>query len=759
MEHFAHSLEDASPDRWQSLEEHLAQVAELAESFAETFSSGTWGRALGKTHDYGKYSEAFQKYLYHANGLEHPEYGAFRGEDKQHAIHGARLAMRQAPGGVAKCMAYCLAGHHRGLPDWHNSSGGAFLRRYLDESYRLPSIDEKLPVDWLGRQQFPDGAKPPIALPADGRNTNFALMFFIRMIFSCLVDADYLDTEAFIEPDKSADRDGYPDLKELKRRFDRYYTRFDDPSPSDLNQARTEMYQHCVAAGKLPPGLFSLTMPTGGGKSLASLAFALEHALEHDLARVFFVIPFTSIIEQNAKVFRDAVGQDAVLEHHSNFIADDDDHRTKLASENWDAPLVVTTNVQLFDSLFANRTSKTRKLHNLASSVIILDEAQALPPGKLRPCLAALDELARNYRCSIVLCTATQPALTKQDGFDGGLDNVREITPEPKRYFDDLRRTRVVVEQDPIDDEGLAARVAESEQALVIVNTRAHAQNIFRLLGCEEGTYHLSALMTPRHRGEKIAEIRERLKKEERCLVVSTQLIEAGVDVDFPIVYRALAGLDSIAQAAGRCNREGKQPVADTIVFVPKDVKPRHFAQMVNVAREILPDHADDLLSPEAIREFFQGYYWQQGDRLDEKGILGICKACTRLEFPFEEIARKFHLIDQQGESVIIPHDEQCGRLIDQWRNIGPQRGLMRRLQQYSVNVYDQDIQRLRERGNVLPLAAFGDFGGEVRETQGPYVLQNMRLYDSHCGLMIDGPDSGGEQFSCAGDGGSPLVV
>ena len=337
-------------------------------------------------------------------------------------------------------------------------------------------------------------------------------------------------------------------------------------------------------------GLFTLTVPTGGGKTLASLSFALEHAVRHGLRRVVYVIPFTSIIEQTAEVFRQALNtSDDVLEHHASFDWEraaearrDDgegpDGLAKLrrAAENWDVPIVVTTAVQFFESLFAARTSRCRKLHNLAGSVIVLDEAQTLPIPLLRPCMAALQELTANYNASVVLCTATQPALRQQDGFKNGfpIDDTRELAPEPKDLYARLKRVKVEHLTEPVTDETIAARFAEQPQMLCIVNSRAHARALFEAIRELPGAAHLTTLMCPRHRRIELAKLRERLKTKEPVRLVSTSLIEAGVDIDFPEVWRAAAGLDSIAQAAGRCNREGRAALGRTVVFEPAEAKP-----------------------------------------------------------------------------------------------------------------------------------------------------------------------------------------
>ncbi|WP_312915824.1 CRISPR-associated helicase/endonuclease Cas3 [Candidatus Competibacter phosphatis] len=429
-------------------------------------------------------------------------------------------------------------------------------------------------------------APPPTSNP--GGQRYHAL--WIRLLFSCLVDADFLDTEQFMSPEKAGLRGQYPALAELEPRFEAYMTaltaRADD---TPVNQMRALVLDRCRNAAEQMPGLFSLTVPTGGGKTLASLAFALHHARRHGKRRILYVIPYTSIIEQTADVFRGVFGEDAVLEHHSNFDSERETPRSRLACENWDTSLIVTTNVQFFESLFAARPSRTRKLHNILDSVVILDEAQLLPPEFLTPILSTIRELSGHYGVSFVLCTATQPALASQRGFDwrfDGLDDVREIMGDAtavQELHTSLRRVEVSLPADlhaPTSWEALAAELATHPRVLCIVDRRDDARLLHGLL--PTGAVHLSGLMCGQHRADVIAMIKERLVADEPLRVISTQLVEAGVDLDFPVVYRALAGLDSIAQAAGRCNREGRLfNLGRVVVFAPPTEPPAgHLRQL-----------------------------------------------------------------------------------------------------------------------------------------------------------------------------------
>ena len=546
-------------------------------------------------------------------------------------------------------------------------------------------------------------------------------------------------------------RGNWQALDVLKHRLDQFMTEkalsartSESEGQQRVNAERANILASARAKAALPPGLFSLTVPTGGGKTLASLTFALDHAVKHDLDRVIYVIPFTSIIEQTARVFRDALGPELaghVIEHHSAFREEEalramelrhgtsgDEsslqagERMRMATENWDAPIVVTTSVQFFESLFSNRPSQCRKLHNIARSVVILDEAQTLPLTLLRPCVAMLDELTRNYRASIVLCTATQPALEAvrpggANGLDGGLTNVREIVDDPKRLYETMGRATVRKPCAAITDEQLVEQLRRHEQVLCIVGTRAHARDLYLALQPHDPvhTFHLSALMCPAHRSRKLAEIKAALANGP-CRVVATTVVEAGVDIDFPHVFRAMAGLDSIAQAAGRCNREGKREPEQSIVQL-FEIEGRNSIRELRAneaaARSVLRgQHGHDPLSLAAIESYFDELYWHkmQGrgvDGLDKPGILALLNERAREAtplLPFEDVANAFRMIDSVMEPVIIPFDDEARTLIAALPTTDDIRGVARKLQPYIVNV-PKDVFAKLKKVSLQPIA------------------------------------------------------
>ncbi len=429
---FAHSLSGRPPSDWQPLEDHLLNVAAQAKTFADDFGAGEWAYLAGLWHDLGKYSNEFQEMLRSADPETSSETKPGRPD---HSSAGAQHSVVNSGRG-GKILAYAIAGHHAGLLDGkgEDASLEKRLKKPLPDWSSAPASLRKCRV--LNNLPFtPD---------QNASRFGFQASFFIRMIFSCLVDADFLDTERFLDPARAKVREGYPSLSELEARLSHVLERkIMDAVPTIVNDRRTEILRQCREAATWEQGLFSLTVPTGGGKTLSSLAFALSHARRNGMKRVIYVIPYTSIIEQTASVFREALGDDTVLEHHSNFEPPEDDQRARLAAENWDAPIIVTTNVQFFESLFASKTSRCRRLHNITRSVVILDEAQMLPVHLLRPCLESIRELARNYGTSVVLCTATQPALTSSDSFREGLDNVREIIPDPVGLYNAFLRVAV----------------------------------------------------------------------------------------------------------------------------------------------------------------------------------------------------------------------------------------------------------------------------------------------------------------------------
>lgn len=693
MRFFAHTLGDRPVDDWQGLADHLQSVASIAARNASAFGSGDWGRLAGLWHDLGKYSVAFQAYLAQSHD---PHQSELHGR-VDHATAGAQNAVERL-GVLGHLLAFPIAGHHSGLLDSIDQGAcmQARLAKQVEPWDNCPSeiIDQPPPTI------------PAFLAEAIGRRDAFTVSFFVRMVFSALVDADFQDTQRFMDPAKAEQRPEWPAdvLSRMSHALAAYIVRL-DARPTVVNRERAHVLEACRRAAQRPPGLFSLTVPTGGGKTLSSLAFALDHATQHGLDRVIYVVPFTSIIEQNVGVFREVMAPlasdgltDPVIEHHSNLDPERETVRSRLAAENWDAPLTVTTSVQFYESLFATRSSRCRKLHNLARSVIILDEAQALPVEFLAPCLRALDELTRNYGSTVVLCTATQPAIELREDFPIGLDVKadHEIVPDRRRLFEALKRVEVVVEAEPLADEALAARIFDQGQVLCIVNTRGHAQDLAALVGPADEHFHLSALMCPAHRTEQLLRIQRRLDQGLDCRVVATRLIEAGVDVDFPVVFRSLAGLDSIAQAAGRCNRNGRLPMGRTIVFMSEHRdRERFIAATTDAARQVLDAH-EDPLSLAAIEHYFRLYFWDQKHKWDAKKILDEFRLVQDRQLPFlfgyRRVARDFRLIEETGRPIIIPWGEEGEQLCAELRTsrFGPSVHLLRRLQRFTVQVPEQ---------------------------------------------------------------------
>lgn len=671
------------------MDEHLRNVAQLSRAFANDFDAGRWAYFAGLWHDLGKYSDVFQGMLLSTADPETNSETRIGRPD--HSTAGAQHAFSNAGRG-GKILAYAIAGHHAGLLDGKGSDGS--LEKRLKKV--IPDFSAA-PASILNSEKFDN-----LPFAPDAKHFSFQAAFFIRMVFSCLVDADFLDTECFMEPSRTASRKGYPTLVELQSKLDSALdAKTETAVLTPINERRAGILKLCRAAASWKPGLFSLTVPTGGGKTLSSLAFALRHALIHGLKRVIYVIPYTSIIEQTASVFRDVLGDDAVLEHHSNFEPEEDDQRSRLASENWDAPVIVTTNVQFFESLFASKTSRCRRLHNIARSVVILDEAQMLPSNLLRPCLESIRELSLNYGASIVLCTATQPALSSSESFRDGLDGVREIIPDPCGLYEAFRRVTVEDIREVADD-SLSQRVSEENQVLCIVNTRRHARALFERLPPEEA-YHLSGLMCPVHRTGILSRVREALTSGRPCRLISTQLIEAGVDIDFPVVYRAAAGIDSLAQAAGRCNREGRMAEHGKVfLFTPAEgLPPGHFRQTAETADMVLRHHVDPL-SLEAVEDYFRHFYWLKGDQLDAKQILSsLSEGARNGDFPFRSVAECFRLIEQYADPLIIPFEPEAAKMIKALRYAESPGRLARALQRYTIQIPRDALARLLHAGSV----------------------------------------------------------
>lgn len=725
---YAHSVSGSdSKDEWQLLSDHLRTVGSLASKKASLFGAGRLAETAGLLHDLGKYTDEFQRRL---------EGSPIRVD---HATHGAVVAFERF-GRIGLLLAYVIAGHHAGLANGRDNGERTCLQERLKKE--LP----RLLSAWEAEIALPQNPLAPEGFHLARSRGTFQLAFLGRMLFSCLVDSDYLDTEAFYlqrEKGVKGRNQVFPSLEALRAELDQHLGVF--RADSDVNRVRAEILSHVRGQAHQSPGLFSLNVPTGGGKTLASLAFALDHAIAHGLRRVIFVMPFTSIVEQNAAVFREALGElgeTAVLEHHSAFVGEgrstgdpESTDKLRLAMENWEAPIVVTTSVQFFESLYANRSSRCRKLHNIAGSVTILDEAQTLPLKLLIPCMAAMDELALNYRTSLVLCTATQPALKVEEGFVSGLKNVRELAPDPLDLQCRLERVRVYY-RGPVTDEELVDELAAHEQVLCIVNSRRHARSLYQNISHLPGARHLTTLMCAKHRSKALAKIRQRLKDGKPCRLVATSLIEAGVDVDFPTVFRAEAGLDSIAQAAGRCNREGKRPIDQSNVYVfavasdwptPPDVE-----QFAGAARSVFRRY-DRPLSLEAIRDYFRELYWIKGREQLGAGMLKTVEDGQLDGIPYEALAKTFRMIDSPMLPVIIPYDKTARQALGELSWVEACGGISRKLQPYLVQLPERSYRLLRETGAIQPIQEM-KFGEQFME------LVNEDLYHKRYGLDWDEP-------------------
>lgn len=713
VSYYAHSS-DNKEKPWQTILDHLQNTSKYAAMYANEFGAGEFAYICGMLHDLGKYSQRFQMKL---TGLS---------TKVDHSTAGAKEAINILGKAYGKLLAYCIAGHHSGLPDYGTEASmeSTLCARLSKEIEDYSAYKNELDIDFI---------KKRLMLPVEptGKYKGFTLAFFIRAIYSCLVDADFIDTETYMA-NESKPRGNNISMSELNSIFNEFLSKLEPPK-SRINNKRKEILDACLNASKHGTGLYSLTVPTGGGKTYSSLAFALNHAVTNGLNRIIYVIPYTSIIEQNAKVFKDALGYDNILEHHSNFQFDKDtsedmqsvSEKLKLASENWDIPIVVTTNVQFFESLFSNRSSKCRKVHNITKSVIIFDEAQMLPVEYLKPCLLSIAELVKNYGSTAVLCTATQPAIAQY--LPEGIRPI-EIISDPRKLYEDFKKVKVYKKAE-MDDETLANELNNNEQVLCIVSTRKHAKAIYSKLN-DKNRYHLSTLMCPIHRQKTLKEIKNLLNDKQSCKVVSTQLIEAGVDVDFPVVYRSIAGIDSIVQSAGRCNREGKLKEGKVIVFKPVSEHSKikgYLERTAKVAEIVLRNH-EDPISLEAIDFYFKQLYDIEGEKaLDKKGVLDCFEERYKeLEFDFQTASEKFRIIEDNTYSIVIPYDENADKLINEAKYSRYLRGIARKLQPYTVSVYENEYKALLRNGQLKTI------------NECFLVLDNLENnYDKNTGLII----------------------
>lgn len=685
MLYYAHMKENCE---FQTVDEHLKNVAELTSLYSKEIDAQQIGYICGILHDIGKYSIEFQNRLLR------------NGEKVDHSTAGALEAKKLCGEAFGIILGYIICGHHAGLMDYGSQESG-LRQRYLKKIPKYEFYISKIDLD-ISKI---NNELPKIIIG----NGGFTISFFIRMIYSCLVDADFLDTEKFMNVEDFNVRGNYQNISSLANKFEIYMAnKSKDAKKNKINNFRNQILNYCVKAAYQKPNLFTLTVPTGGGKTLSSMAFALRHLKHNNLKRIICVIPYTSIIEQNAKQYKDIFGEENVLEHHSNFdfteVKNDNESdfintRTKLkyASENWDIPIIVTTNVQFFESLFASKSSRCRKIHNIANSVVIIDEAQMMPTKFLKSTLNALSELVNNYNSSIVLMTATKPE------FPNNLLKIEpiEIIEKPEVLYNELKRVDVHY-VGRLENDGLVEQINDLERVLVVVNTRNHAKKIYEKAD-KTNLFHLSANMCPTHRSKLLQKIKLRLKKNEPCKIISTTLIECGVDISLPVVYRALTGIDSIAQAAGRCNREGEIDLGHVYVFESTEDYGKAILfqnRTAECGRQVL-ETFDDPLSLEAISRYFELLYDIEKDKLDSKNIMNdFEEGAKKLQFSFETAARDYKLIDE-SESLIIPYNDEAVELIEKLKYIEYPNAILRKLQKFTISIHKNKLDVLENEGAI----------------------------------------------------------
>lgn len=705
--YIAHKRDDGKK---QPLIEHLLGTAEKAACYAKYFGKSEVSYLCGLLHDIGKYSDEFQDRINKDGKL------------CDHSTAGAKVLKSINPA-LGNLLGYVIAGHHTGLLNgggWGAICEDGSLQGRLKKevpnygAYSNEVTSDMYPSFSIIARQLAD------TKPLDEGDQGYCFSFLIRMIFSCLVDADFLDTEEFMNDGRKI-RGVKCNFTELEDKIIQQVSKFD--ITSDINKKRREIFNQCLKRAEEPPGVYKLSVPTGGGKTIASMTFSLRH-IKHNpqLRRVIYVIPFTSIIEQNARVFADILGSDYVLEYHSHYAFNQNDEQNynikRFSAENWDVPIIVTTNVQFFESIYGNKSSLLRKLHNIANSIIVLDEVQMLPTQYLIPCVKALEELVNNYNCSAVLCSATQPGTER---FMSQRLRIVEICSNFSGLYSFFNKTKINF-IGTISVNELIERLQGVNQCLLIVNTKRQARKLYKKLNViygREGVFHLSTYMCPAHRFENLEEIKRRLKTEGKCIVVATSLIEAGVDVDFPVVYRAMCGLDSIIQAAGRCNRERKKELADVYVFDFSDDEYRfnrstpygdYLGQRQSIT-QLIADKYEDVSSPEAIREYFDILFSNASlSELDKKKIVERLNdgfnmsSPADFNFDFEDIARKFRMIEDNSYSVIVRYNDDADRRINDLESGCCTIDNLRLIQKYTVNVSENEFSKLIEINAVKEL-------------------------------------------------------
>lgn len=768
----------------QTVTEHLLGVAELAKLYASTIALPLCGELLGLLHDLGKYSSEFQQYILSAIGNidsgEEDYIDARRKKGKiDHSSAGGQYVYNienehKAFPYLRQILSLAIVSHHSGLIDCLSPAGSDKYLQRISKPYEkthLPEVLEKWPIEVSDRV---DGLVNSTELLNEflavlkkipKQSHHFYLGMLCRFLSSCLLDADRIDTADFVNPENKSLRlkTKYPPWHKFIIALEKRLSEFSIENRVD--EIRTEVSKVCQKAGKREPGIYTLTVPTGGGKTLASLRFALEHAAEHNLERVIYVIPYTSIIDQNArevqKVFANLskeYGVELVLEHHSNLTPEKETTYQRLMAENWDAPIVYTTSVQVLDSLFKGGTRSVRRMHHLAKSVIVFDEVQTLPVKMVHLFNNAMNFLVNVCGSSVVLCTATQPLLHDVDQKKGAiqLSKDSEIMPNTSTLFEELRRVQVIDKRQPGGcsfleiAELIKKELSITGSVLTIVNTKNAAESLFKTCcDFDAKVYHLSTNQCPSHRLELIDKIRELAVpgSESPVVCISTQLIEAGVDVDFGTVIRFTAGLDSVAQAAGRCNRSGKRKKKGRVLLVNPSQERIDMIPEIKIGKEqaerVLSEYnkkasqfSGSIVSPAALTRYFEYYFYDRCDCMDypvssevnvqDDSLLEILgrnsKAVaiyqrangknTRLHLhqSFSTAGKLFNVIDFQTQGVIVPYKEGKKIISDLCASgdIAREKALLKQAQRYTVNCYKQKLLELNKAGALHNIGGSG---------------------------------------------------
>ena len=789
----------------QPLISHLTDVGSIAGQLASKIGAAKAGKLIGLLHDLGKFSFDFQAYIGSATGKinqDEDEYVDFKNLKGKidHSSAGAQWVWEHYKNGgqqdqlAGQILALCIASHHSGMIDCLKPDGnnGFFSRiNKADEKTHKDECLKNAPRDYLEKLNVLADKKlieevimqiQRIFESEKGRSpgiiTLFNIGFWTRMLFSCLIDADRINSADFEDPENVQHRNSTTiDWSKPIARLEKFISQFHVEKPID--ELRRNISNTCKRRAPGAQGIYTLTVPTGGGKTYASLRYALHHAHHHQLDRIIYIIPFTSIIEQNAEALRKAIENDSdkypwILEQHSNLEPEQQNWHSKLVSENWDAPIVMTTMVQFLEVLFSGGTRGARKMHQLANSILIFDEIQTLPINCTHLFCNALNFLTNYYNTTAVLCTATQPLLDQLKTPEKGqliIPQENELVSDVPQLFDDLRRVELSnkVRPEGWNTEQIAQlaldEFTELGSCLIIVNTKAWAQQLFQSLQAqveEQSLFQLSTSLCPAHRKAILAEVRERLEQGLPVLCISTQLIEAGVDVDFASVIRFLAGLDSIAQAAGRCNRNGIRQTATVHIVNPNEEK-IDLLKEIKVGREkaqrVFDEGFKDLLAPEAIKQYFY-YYFFDPERAKEMtypiskkqlgrddNLLNLLSnnsnnigknAPMLLKQSFMTAGKMFKSIDSPTQAVIVPFDDEARYLIAELCRVAIEfdvktyRQLLKQAQKYSVNVFPNVWKRLQNENAVHEIQP----GEAIYFLDEQYYSEQFGLSDKPCCLM-----------------------